>query len=398
MAAKIFPPFIARLRRIRCKVQNQRLLETDESFLLKEEDFFEAHDDGPTENITTELEENQFNSGNASVRNDLAFEFRDRNIVRDGNVVAVSGTEIQAPRKKKFSALGIILAIIAALIFSITAVMVKLAKSVPSFEVIFMGLTLQMVFSLPAMIFFKDKFIYPWKQSRFLLLRGISGTTAMNLMVYAIKHMPLADARVIFYTSPVFTAILGRIFLKESVGKFDVLAMILSIGGVVLIGRPTFLFGTLGKNSGSQHAWIPTLLAVAAAFSAAVSAVLTRKVSQEVGPRVVVFYLSVVGSIVSFVASLISGFKYPDCETYDSIYMLAVGGLGYFGQVVRSKALAMEKAYVIALVGTIGIGFSFIFQLAVLDVVPNALSIGGAILVLLCNVIIFIKKFRDMKN
>ena len=392
MAAKIFSRFITRLRR---RVQNERLLENYESFLLREEDFLGVNDDGPAENVTTEItvEGNQFESGNASARNDQSLELRARN----GNVVMVD-TKIKAPRKKKFAFLGIILAIIAALILSVSALMVKLAESVPSIEVTFMRLTLQMVFSLPAMIFFKDKFIYPWKQSRFLLLRGISGTTAMTLMIYAVKHMPLADARVIFYTSPVFTAILGRIFLKESISKFDVLAMILSIGGVVLIGRPTFLFGSLGKHSGSKQVWVPTLFAAGAAIGTSTSAVITRKMSQEVGPRVVVFYFAVVGSIISFVASLISGFKYPDCGTYDSIYLLATGGLNYFGQVVSSKALSMEKASVIVLVGTIGIGFSFILQVVVLNVVPNGLSIGGAVLVLLCNVIIFIKKFRDMRK
>ena len=399
MAAKIFSPFIARLRRSKY-VQNERLLENDESFLLREQDFLELYDDGPTENVRTELtiEANQFNSGNARARNDLALELRDSSIVRNHGKADVLSTKIKAPRKKKFVFLGIIMAIIAAFTFSVGALMVKLAESVPSIEVTFMQLTLQMTLSPPAMIFFKDKFIYPWKQSRFLLLRGISGTTALTLMIYALKHMPLADARVIFYTSPVFTAILGRIFLKESVSKFDVLAMILSIGGVILIGRPTFLFGSLGENSGSKQVWVPTLFAVAAAFGSATSTVLTRKMSQEVGPRVVVFYFAVVGTIISFVGSLISGFKFPDCGTHDSIYMLATGVLAYFGQVVRSKALSMDKASVIALVGTIGIGFSFILQLVVLDVVPNSLSIGGAILILLCNVIIFIKKFRDMKK
>ena len=379
-------------------MRNERLLENDECFLLKEQDFLEVRDDGPTENVTNEvrIEANQFNSGNASARNDLALELRDSSILRNGNLDAVLSIKIKAPRKKKFALLGIILAIIASLILSVNSLMVKLAESVPSIEVTFMRLTSQMVFSLPAMIFFKDKFIHPWKQTRFLLLRGLSGATAMTSMIYAVKHMPLADARVIFYISPVFTAILGRIFLKESVSKFDVLAMILSIGGVVLIGRPTFLFGSLGENYGSKQVWVPTLVAVASAFVSATSTVLTRKMSQEVGPRVVVFYFALVGSVIGFVGSLISGFKYPDCGTYDSIYMLATGVLGYFAQVVRSKALSMDKASVIALVGTIGIGFSFILQLVVLDVVPNSLSIGGAILILLCNVIIFIKKFRDM--
>ena len=120
--------------------------------------------------------------------------------------------------------------------------------------------------------------------------------------------------------------------------------------------------------------------------------------SQEVDPRVVVFYFALVGSIISFAASLIAGFKHPDCGTHDSVYALMAAVLGYFGKLIVAKALTMEKASVVSLVCTIGIAFSFILQLVVLDVVPNGLSTGGAIVVLLCNVIIFIKKFRDLKK
>ena len=168
MAAKIFSPLIARLRR---RIQNERLLENDECFLLQEEDFLAVHNDGATENGTTELttEANQFNTGSASARNDLDIELRDSCGVTDGNLAA-SCTKIKTATKKKFAFLGIILAIIAALIFSVSALMVKLAESIPSIEVTFMRLTLQLVFSLPAMIFFKDKFIYPWKQSRYFAI------------------------------------------------------------------------------------------------------------------------------------------------------------------------------------------------------------------------------------
>lgn len=222
----------------------------------------------------------------------------------------------------------------------------------------------------------------------------------MALSIYAVKHMPLADQRVIFYTSPVYTAILGRIFLKESVSRFDVVAIVLSIGGVVLIARPTFLFGSLGESSSTEQIWVPTLLAVASAICHACSIVLTRKISKAVGTRVVVFYVAVVGSVISFAASLISnsGFKFPDCDTYDAVYVLAAGALGYSGQLLVTKALTLEKAAIISLVRTTGIAFSFVLQLIVLNVIPDGLSIGGAILVLLCNVSIFIKKFLDMKK
>lgn len=114
----------------------------------------------------------------------------------------------------------------------------------------------------------------------------------------------------------------------------------------------------------------------------------------------VVFYVAVVGTIISLIASLISnfGFKFPDCRTHDALYVLGAGALGYGGQLLVTKALTLEKASIISLVRTTGIAFSFVLQLIVLHVVPDGLSIGGAILVLPCNVSIFIKKFLDKKN
>ncbi|KAL9958165.1 hypothetical protein ACROYT_G035141, partial [Oculina patagonica] len=335
-------------------------------------------------------------SGNTA--NDYVIELHDSlKSARDQNKTALA-TKIKIPTRNGIAFLGIVLTIIASLFFSVSALMVKLAESIPSLEVTFFRLTIQLAFSLAAMVSFKDEFIYPWKQSKYLLLRGVTGTMAMFFVIYAVKHMPLADAKVIFYTSPVFTAILGRIFLKESVSKFDVIAMVLSIGGVVLIGRPTFLFGSLDKTSSSKQAWVPTLVAVNAAIFTAISVILTRKMSQEVGTRVVVFYFALVGSIISFAGPWISGFKYPAYGTHDTLYILASGALSYCGQLIVTKALTMEKALVVSLVHTIGIAFSFILQLIVLDVIPNGLSIGGAILVLLCNVTFFIKKWLDTKK
>ena len=95
---------------------------------------------------------------------------------------------------------------------------------------------------------------------------------------------------------------------------------------------------------------------------------------------------------------MISGFKYPDCGTYDAIYIIMAAFLGYGGQLFATKALTVEKASVVSLVRTIGLVYSFIFQITILHDVPSGLSIGGAVLVLLCNVCIFLKKISDMKR
>ena len=394
MAARIFAPITKRLRR---KVNDrERLVENDISLLLQKDLFREAHDNGITAQEGKEQgKETCFVSTVSSdAGNNYAVEQHDYS-GRGDNTATIKRTK---PAKKRVAFVGIILSMTSALFFSSSALLTKLAESIPSLQVSFMRLTIQLSFALTAMIFFKDEFIYPWKKTKFLVLRGVTGVTAMTLSIYTIKHMPLADARVIFYTSPVHTAILGRIFLKESISKFDVIAMLLSIGGVVLIARPTFLFGSHREASGSTQVWIPAILAVVGAIGAAFSTILTRKMCQEVGIRVVIFYFFLVGSIVSFAASIISGFKYPDCGTYDAIYIIVAAFIGYSGQLLATKALTMEKASVVSLVRTIGLVYSFIFQITILDDVPSGLSIGGAVLVLLCNVCIFLKKFSDMKR
>ena len=230
----------------------------------------------------------------------------------------------------------------------------------------------------------------------FLVLQGVTGVTAISLSVYSLKNMPIGDARTIICTAPVYTALLGRIFLKESITKYDVIATMLCLGGVVLIAKPTFLFGSLSEGSSTKQEWFPAVMAVISSIFVACTLVLVRKVSQEVSARVVVFYLAVVGSIVSLCATLIfGGFKYPDCGTHDIYYVIAYGFLGYLGKFLVVKALELEKAAVVSLVRTVEIACSFILQVIFLDVVPTGLSIGGALLVLLSNIVIFIKKYLD---
>lgn len=93
------------------------------------------------------------------------------------------------------------------------------------------------------MIFYKDNFIFLWSKIKFLVFWGMVGVIVMIMSIYVIKYMFFVDVRVIFYILFVYIVIIVWIFFKEFVSKFDVVVMILSIGGVVLIVRFIFLFG-----------------------------------------------------------------------------------------------------------------------------------------------------------
>lgn len=143
---------------------------------------------------------------------------------------------------KKWPYIGILLATISSLFFSLCSVIVKWMVNVDPMELAvcrFVGVLLP---SIP-IILWKNQPLFPKGKRIMLVLRSFVGATGLMLSFYAFRHMPLADASVIVFSVPVFVSVFAYIFLKEPCGLFNVITIILTLIGVVLIRRPTFIFG-----------------------------------------------------------------------------------------------------------------------------------------------------------
>lgn len=84
--------------------------------------------------------------------------------------------------------------------------------------------------------------VFPNGKRVILLLRCFTGCCGLMLSFYAFRTMPLADASVIIFSTPVFVAIFAKLFLREPCGIFNVLTIFLTLVGVVFITRPPALF------------------------------------------------------------------------------------------------------------------------------------------------------------
>ena len=58
---------------------------------------------------------------------------------------------------------------------------------------------------------------------------------------FIITQLSLGDATVIIFTSPIFTALLARVLLKEKLSWPQVGLLGMSVVGVLLVARPAFL-------------------------------------------------------------------------------------------------------------------------------------------------------------
>ena len=138
--------------------------------------------------------------------------------------------------------LGVIFAMASCVFFAFSSLFVKLLQEIPPQEVVFFRSLVQVIFVLPPIIYSEVPVFGDTKHLPFLCVRGVAGTLALCCQFYAFQHLPLADATVIVFSSPIFTGVLSHFLLGEEWGLFDALATLLCFTGVVLIARPTFLF------------------------------------------------------------------------------------------------------------------------------------------------------------
>lgn len=119
-----------------------------------------------------------------------------------------------------------------------------------------------------------------------LFLRGLFGTMVHSFFFLSLRALSLADASVIFFSSPFSTLLLGNLILGEPLCLFEGLVASLSIAGVITIAQPTFLFG-------SSKASLPlasVLYAIGAALSSSFSFISMRRLKHVHYLLIILFF------------------------------------------------------------------------------------------------------------
>ncbi|XP_028516375.1 solute carrier family 35 member G1-like [Exaiptasia diaphana] len=299
------------------------------------------------------------------------------------------------------SFVGVLLALLSALSVVIMNVFAKLCLILPPFEIGVIRFIVHLLLTTPPVIYTNHSLVYPPKVIALLVLRGFIGASGMFTRVYAVQNMPLGDAIVLIFTSPVFTAVLARIFLKERLHWIYSILLVLCMAGVTLIARPTFIFGHPDSAPEYDNVLIPTLVAWLSAVCSSCAMVTIRVLlrTYKVPSSVILLYFGLVGLVYSILGSYFDrGFQFPFCQSTDYLFAACVGVFAYLTQFFLNGALKYEKAFIVALSRSPGTIFGFIFQIIIYSLIPGALSFGGASLIILCNLFIFMLKWYQNKN
>lgn len=269
---------------------------------------------------------------------------------------------------------GVAAIFLSAFAFSVMTMFVKLAgERIPSQEIV---LARSLVSVAISYVLLRRAQIPPWgNDRRGLWLRGLTGFAALSCVYAAVTHLPLADATVIQYLNPTFTALLAGLFLGEVITRSSVVATGLCLLGVVLVARPETIFGA-GADSLDPF-WVA--VAVAGALGSAVAYVVVRRLGQTEHPLVIVFYFPLV-NIPASLPFVVRDFVWP--VGMDWLWLIGVGLATQVGQMSLTQGLIALPAGLATSLSYLQVVFAAIWGVLVFGEWPDATRFAGGALVI----------------
>jgi drug/metabolite transporter (DMT)-like permease len=231
-----------------------------------------------------------------------------------------------------------------------------------------------------------------------LALRAASGSLAVAALFYAVQHLPLPDAVTLQFTTPVFAAAAAVPLLGEPWRRSDAYGAALCLSGVLMIARPSWLFGAGGGAAAATAAAaasggnaVATAVGLAGAALAALAYVLVRRIGSRADANTMVFYYAVFSALTAPLGSRLLGGNGGGGGTWDVMgtptasELLVFAGLGVFGflgQLFTNMGLtACDSAATATLVSNTQIVFAFLFEITILHESLSPWSIAGSALI-----------------
>ncbi len=206
------------------------------------------------------------------------------------------------------------------------------------------------------------------------LARCAIGLSAMYCFFFAIAHMPLAEAMLLNYSTPLYVPLIAWLWLAERPRAGLLPIILLGFLGVALLLRPS--------NPG-VNGWAG-LVGLAAGVMAAGAFVAIRRLSRTEPALRIVFYFTLLSLIISLFP-LLSFWQFPSCQ---ALLLMAGAGLSAsLAQLALTRAYSLAPAAQVAPFNYLVVVFAALLGWYLWDERSDALSLAGAALVVLSSLL-----------
>jgi drug/metabolite transporter (DMT)-like permease len=275
----------------------------------------------------------------------------------------------------------VIFALFSAASFASLATCVRIASGeLPQSEVVFFRNFIGLLLLVPFAI--RQKLSLRTNHLRLHLFRAGAGITAMYLYFYAIVHLPLTDAVLLNYTSPLFVSLFAVIWLKEELSRNRKLSGILGLVGVLCLFHPSSASASLAGLSGLLSG-LMTGLALTS---------VKRLSNTEPGLRIVIMF-ALLASIYTAIPMLWE-FTLPSGTIW--IWLIAIGGFGNLGQLSLAYAYKLAPASQVSPLGYSGLLFAGLIGFFLWQETPDYWMGVGTCIIVIAGILVARERIEPM--
>lgn len=210
------------------------------------------------------------------------------------------------------------------------------------------------------------------------IARNVVHFVGQAAWLYALTLIPLAVLISIEFTTPIWTAILAVAFLGERLSRPGLAAIVLGVIGVVIIVRP---------GIGAVDPGHVVVLGAAVCFG--ISVVLVKSLTRTDNVVCIIFWMLVIQSALGLVPALYE-WRNPPLELWPWILLIAFTGMS--SHFCMARALAYADATVISPMDFLRVPLSALIGWLLYQEQIDAFTAGGALLILLGNLLNLQKK------
>ncbi|KAM4093108.1 hypothetical protein ACB094_06G090200 [Castanea mollissima] len=265
------------------------------------------------------------------------------------------------------------------------------AQSIPLFETAFTRCTIITILSYFWLRKSGHSIFGQTHVRKLLVSRALMGYLSLMSYVYCIQRLPLSQAIVLSFTTPIMASIAARIILNEKLKIADIGGLACSFFGVLFIFRQILTTqGSLVKAgeannaylSGSHHIYV-VLVGLFSSITGGISYCLIRagaKASDQ--PVVTVFSFGILASLAAGICTFsFEDFVLPGLHSF--ILSFVLGVLAFFAEVFLARGLQLEKTTKAANVQYILAALSQLWSISSSRVAPSFGRLVGCLLILI---------------
>ena len=280
--------------------------------------------------------------------------------------------------KKSETSLGISFSI-AEVICTIT--IASIVKFIAIELSVFMILFFRYLFCIPLLLIMS---IYQRQSKAFnivskstLAIRTMTGLGSFGCLFAALQFIDLSLMTTLLQTMPLFVTLLAPIVIKEVVGWYRKIIVLVGFIGVTLILKP---FSEEWKNFG-------IILGVLSPFFGALMTIYVRKLSLTDHPTTTALWYNIIGTIVFLFICLFNQTEFPKNNIL-IIFLVLIGIMSSFQQLFLAYSLKMAPVSLLAPLRYISVPIGIVVGVVIFDEVISTTFFLGTVIIVFSSFLI----------